>query len=113
MDKATLSLLKLFNERHSLSLIQLGAILNIDYFTLLDPVHYMMEQKYICKGNAALLEHLEGDTISPDTPLEITYFGRISIKQAKKEHLHFKYIEFRAWMTLIIAIMAFLKSFFF
>lgn len=113
MDKSTLELLELFNTHSSLSLTQLSAILNIDYFDISNPVHYLMDQKYIQKNNAALLEKLEGNILSPSTTLEITYAGRIAIHECKKENRRYKYVELRAWITLLIAVLAFIKSFFF
>lgn len=104
MDDTTLSLLTLFKERHTLNLTQLGAILNADPFSLSDPVHYLMSLGYIRKG--VEIEPLEGDLISFDTPLEITYKGIAAISQALKERKNFKHTEFRAWVTLLIAIAA-------
>ncbi len=108
MDDTTLSLLTLFKERHPLNLTQLGAILNADPFSLSDSVHYLMSLGYIRKG--VEIEPLEGDLISFDTPLEITYKGIAAISQALKERKHFRHTEFRAWVTLLIAIAAFVLS---
>lgn len=108
MDDATLALLTLFKERHTLNLTQLGAILNTDPFSLPDPVHYLMSLEYVRKGME--IAPLEGDLISFDTPLEITYKGTIALVQAQKEQKHFKHTEFRAWTTLIIAVAAFVLS---
>ncbi len=108
MDDATLSLLILFKERHSLNLIQLGAILNIDVLALSDPVHNLLSQGYIRKGME--LNPLEGDLISPNTPLEITYKGSTTILQEQKERKRFKCVELRAWVTLGIALAAFFLS---
>lgn len=111
MDESTLSLLTVFKNRSSLSLIELAAILNCDSLSLTDPVHYIMDKGYIRIGMTT--ESLEGNTISLHTPLEITYLGRIAINQALKDKRNFKFNEFRAWATLIIALIAFIKSFFF
>ena len=108
MDDATLALLTLFKERHTLNLTQLGAILNVDPFSLSDPVHYLMSLGYIRKCMER--DPLEEDLISFDTPLEITYKGAIAISQALKDKKHFKHTEFRAWVTLLIAIAAFALS---
>ena len=56
------------------------------------------------------IDPLEGDLISFDTPLEITYKGIAAISQALKERKHFRHTEFRAWVTLLIAIAAFVLS---
>lgn len=108
MDETTLSLLKLFKERRTLNLTQLGAIINVDPFSLVDLVHYLMSLGYIRKG--AEIEPLDGDLISFHTPLEITYKGTTAIAQALKDQRHFKHAEFRAWTTLIIAVAAFVLS---
>mgnify|MGYP006980030273 CR=1 FL=1 len=108
MDDATLSLLTLFKERHTLNLTQLGAIIDVNPLSLSDPIHYLMSMGYIRKGME--IKPLEGDLISFDTPLEITYKGITAISQALKERKHFKHTEFRAWLTLVIAIAAFILS---
>lgn len=108
MDDATLSLLLLFKERHTLNLTQLGAILNVDVLSLSDPVHSLMSKGYVKKGME--LPPLDGDLISFNTPLEITFEGLTAILQEQKDRKRFKHSEIRAWVTFGIAIAAFLLS---
>lgn len=110
MDGTTLEFLKLFNERNSLSLSDLAAILNADAFNLTGPINYMLEQNYIKIDPN--ISAIEGDYLTLDKQLEITYYGRITLNTELKSIKKYKYIEFRAWITLAIAIAAFIKSFF-
>ncbi|MBS6396707.1 MAG: hypothetical protein KH452_06100 [Clostridiales bacterium] len=108
MDDFTLALLKLFKERQILTLSQLGAILNVDCLHLSQPIHFLIEQGYLKKGIE--IPPTEGDLLSLDTPIEITYKGIVSISLTQKEQKYFKYNEVRAWITLSISIAAFLLS---
>lgn len=111
MDTTTLILLKLFNERHSLSVADLSAILNGDPVTLSEPIKYMLEKKLIeVELNSSMIED---DAITMDKKFAITYSGRITLEEELKLLKKNKHNEFRAWITLIIALSAFIKSFFY
>lgn len=111
MDNSTLSILQIFKNRTSLTLSQLSAILNIDALTLSDSIAYMRNLDYIEISGSYRLLH--GDDLTVDAPLEVTHLGLIAIEQELKSRKRFKYVEFRAWVTLVIAVAAFIKSFFF
>lgn len=111
MDDTTLSLLMLFKERRILNLIQIGAILNVDCLSLSEPIRYLVDKGYVRRIKDS--DTLEDDSYSFDTPFEITFEGIATINQAQKERKHSRYAEVRAWITLLIAIAAFVKSFFF
>jgi predicted transcriptional regulator len=110
MDNQTLNLLKLFEERNSLSLVQLAAILNTDPISLSESVAYLKDLNYIkFQSN----HKNNNDSLTLDAILTISYSGRIALKNDLTSKKHFKYTEFRAWFTFLIALAAFVKSFFY
>jgi hypothetical protein len=111
MDKSTLNYLRLFNTRSTLSLSDLAAILDGDPISLAEPIRFMMDNKYLdIEPNTKILD---GDTLGLHTPLKITYYGKGVLKEELASRKRFKHAEFRAWITFIIAVAAFIKSFFF
>ena len=50
--------------------------------------------------------------LTPDMPFYITFEGRAALEDETKSRHTIKFKEFRAWATLIIALAAFIKSFF-
>ncbi len=111
MDDRTVELLKLFSERNQLSLHDLAAIYNCGYGDFAELVNYLMERGLLeIEPNYALIE---GNDLTVETPLRITQSGRSALNIELKERRSFKYSELRAWLTLAIALAAFIKSFFF
>lgn len=108
MDKQTYSLLKLFNQRESLTLDGLAAIYNKSFKNFVSPISWMISHHYITIVSDIAL--LEGDVLTPDKPLEITQDGIIALDDETKARRRFKYSEFRAWFTLFIAVAAFVLS---
>ena len=56
---------------------------------------------------------LHGADFTLRVPFRITFKGRAALEAEQKSRLSFKQNEFRAWVTLAIALAAFIKSFFF
>lgn len=112
MNNLSFEILQLYSSRSSLSLLQLGAILNKDAFNLAEPINYLRAKDYLkIEPNHAMLNSLsDKEFISLDTPLVITYLGKIAIESEAKERQHFKFTEFRAWVTLAIALIALILS---
>ena len=115
MDTMSREILELFSKRNCLTLSQLSAILGIDWMTLAEPINYLRKLSYLrFEPNHASLNDLASDSpISMDDPLVITFEGRAAMEQDGQNRRRVKYTEFRAWMTLAIALAAFIKSFFF
>lgn len=85
--------------------------MNINALDLSEPINYMIQEKYIkIEPNTSLLE---GDELTLDKLLVITHLGRIALEKELKSIKKYKYTEIRAWITLAIAITAFIKSFFY
>ena len=108
MDNQTYELLKLFNQRDSLSLEGLAAVFNKDFVCFVSPISWMISHHYITVVSDIAL--LEGDDLTPNKPLEITQDGIIALDEERKSRLRFKHSEFRAGTTLFIAVLALILS---
>lgn len=108
MDKQTYSLLKLFKQRDSLSLIGIGAIYNRDFTDFSSPISWMLAHNYLTIVPDIAL--LEGYDLTPDKPLKITQEGIIALDEEIKAQRKFKYNELRAWITVLISIIALILS---
>ena len=104
MDNTTYHVLGLYYEREHLSLVQLGAILNDEPVSLSQPVAYLVKNGYL-----QYRDH-EDHFHKPDTPIDITYAGKVAYQEEKKARSQFSHQEFRAWATLAIAILALILS---
>lgn len=51
-----------------------------------------------------------GDTIAIDTPLCITRDGEVLLEETHRNERRFQYNEIRAWITLVIALLALIVS---
>lgn len=115
MDKTSISLLKVYLERTTLTLHQLAAILNQDYLSLAEPINYLRKKGFLrVEQNYATMNTYTADgLISPDTPLEITVEGKIALEGKQKLSKTKRIESIRHWITTAIAVAAFIKSFFF
>lgn len=114
MDDYSFSVLKLYRSRDSLTLSQLSAILNRSSFNVSDPVLYLKKEGYLrVEPNHAAIHGINADDpINPDTPLVISFEGKAALEAELKTRRHLSFNEIRAWITLAIAVLAFIKSFF-
>ena len=111
MDDLCYSFLKLFSERTSLSINQLSAILNLDSFEFVEVINYLRKNGFLrVEHNYSMVHKSDHDSISPRTPLSITFEGKRALELERKSRKRFKYNEIRAWITLAIAIAAFALS---
>lgn len=112
MDSLSFKVLEIFSSRRSLTLSQLSAILNIDWMNLSEPVNRLRSLSYLrFEPNHAVMEGLTKDSpLSVDSPLVISFEGRAALEQELKERKQFKYTEFRAWLTLAVAVVALIVS---
>lgn len=104
MDKDTYKILKLISTKEHFSIWDLNFILG-DSVNAHEPIDWLLTQGYI--------KCYFPDDMSPESEFCITYEGKVAL--ASKAELDRKtfYIELRAWLTLAIALAAFIKSFFF
>lgn len=115
MDRTSIDLLKIFASRKSLSLNQIGAILNRDCLIICEPINYLLKLGFLrIEPEYASLKELSNDgPISLDCPLEITFAGRVALENVRKQLKEKRTESTRYWITTAIAIAAFIKSFFF
>lgn len=111
MDELTYNLLLLIKDRSSLSLRNMSIILKSDASSLCVPIEYLLSIGYIERNNIDVIDSDQDLTL--DTSFKITYKGIIAASKYKKDIRNYIFSEFRAWVTLAIAILAFIKSFFF
>ena len=111
MDDTSYKLLKLYSKRDHITLADLSAIYNTDWDYWGAPVDYLIKNGYLQINPTYVILH--GGDFTSKAPIEITFHGKVHLEQECKNRWTFKFNEFRAWVTLIIAIAAFVKSFFF
>lgn len=111
MDNLSFKLLNLYSQRETLSLSDLAAIYNISPVAFSKPIEYLIDNGFLI----IVLDHNnlhDPNHYAIDTPIQITYKGRAALEAERKERHKMKFSEIRAWLTLIIALAAFVKSFF-
>lgn len=111
MDNTSFNLLKLYSKRDTLSLCDLAAIYNSSVLEFTTPVRYLMDQGFVrIEANYAAIH---GEDYTMHVPIQITYEGQIALEAEQRQRHTFKFAELRAWLTLAIALAAFIKGFFF
>lgn len=115
MDKLSKKILEEYSIRPTMSLLQLGAVLNTNHMSLSIPVNYLREKGLLqIEPNHAMLHNIkQSDLITMDTPLEISYLGQISLEEDQKISREKRNELIRYIITTAVAVAAFLKSFFF
>ena len=111
MDNTAYKLLELFNQRTSLSLLELAAILNVECRSIAEETHLLLASGYLRK--AITPDRDQGSAFSFKESLMITYKGKAALAEHQKAKRDHWFNEFRAWVTLAIALAAFIKSFFY
>ena len=111
MDDLSFNTLKEFSVRPSMTFSQLDAVMNAD---TADVLHSLWEKDYVAADphNANYAECIEEKLLYPDMPFHITFDGRSALEEEIKMRRSIRFGEFRAWVTLIIALATFIKSFF-
>lgn len=102
MDDLTYKLLSVFYDRPCLNMMQLGALLNEEPLLLGEEISYLQSHDYIRSEDSKVS--------TPDTMFKITYVGKAAFLSEKKSRRHFAYNEIRAWITLLIAVVALILS---
>ena len=111
MDDLSFDTLKKFSVRQSMTLSQLDAVMNADTTGVLGSI---WEKDFVDADlyNLNSAWCIEKKLLYPDMPFHITFDGRAALEEETKTRRSVKFNEFRAWATLIIALAAFIKSFF-
>ncbi|MEG2521287.1 MAG: hypothetical protein RSA49_00225 [Anaerovoracaceae bacterium] len=110
IDKSAIEILKLYDQRSKLSIKDISLITDTSIEFNSDIVIWLYENNLI-ETNTLLYDLEKG--ISLSVPFHITQDGKNRLYKIHKHSIHFKVNEFRAWITLLIALAAFFKSFFF
>lgn len=106
MDDVSFELLKLYAQKSKLSIQDISAITNINVKVYAEPILYLVDMKY-------LRTYDDGNEKWLNIPYTITHAGHLALEAELKKRKAYKYNELRAWITLAIALAAFIKSFFF
>ena len=107
LDNVSFELLKLYSRRKQLSAQDISAITNTDVRTIYESVQYLVDKNYL---RACITVR---DMGMFNLPYRITFEGLIALEGSQKHRKDYIFNEFRAWVTLAIALAAFIKSFFF
>lgn len=111
MDDLSFNTLKAFSIRSRMSLLQLDAVMNTNTIDVM----YSLWEKGFIDGDHTDPNYPEPEdqkVLTRDMPFYITFEGRAALEEENKTRHSVKFNEFRAWATLIIALAAFIKSFF-
>lgn len=98
MDNVSFELLELYSKRSQLSAQDIAAITNTDARTVYESLDYLADKKYV---KACIVAH---DTDIFHHPYNITHAGRIALEEEEKKRKDHDFNEFRAWVTLAIAV---------
>ena len=104
MDKITFSLLKLYNDRNGLTLIQLGAIFNTRPLDLANPVVGLKKRGFLEHDPRYVPNLQEDDYVSLDTPLCISYPGKCAYLEASEAKREQRWHQIHLWITTCIAV---------
>lgn len=108
MDKFTFQILSLYDQRYELSISDLSTILDCSLEYAANPVSWLYEKGFIEKGT-----DFDDCDFTVSTKFRISHEGKIQLANyCDKNKQHF-FNEVRAWITVAIAVAAFVKSFFF
>lgn len=112
MDSFSLEILKLYNSRQRLSLIQLGAVMNRSPIDLGQYVIRLKEKSYLCiaPDYAAFQTPDQEGLISPDTPIQITIDGKEFLEDQKRINKQQRTDSIRYAITTGIALLALIIS---
>lgn len=108
MDSFSLKILKIYNGRHKLSLIELGAIMNQSPIDLGQYVLRLIRKSYLCvtPDYEVFQSVSDQESIAPDTPIQITIDGKEAIEEADKLSAQRKSDQIRYAITTSIAVVA-------
>lgn len=108
VDKFSLELLRLFYKRETLSLNDLAAIYDVNFFSFAKPIDYLIAIGYLeIDTNYAIIH---GSDLTPESPIILTQKGKIALESELTNRRIFIFTEFRAWFTLAIAVISLIVS---
>ena len=108
MNSLSLKLLCILFKRGTLSLHDLGIILETNSIELSDAMSDLLKQGAV--EIVPSYASLHGNTLTLKAPLQITYLGKTLLEQEYRSNKHSKLHEFRAWATLAISALTLLVA---
>lgn len=111
MTKKSEEILRLYASYDSLSLTDLCKLFKVPLTSVSSNLRWLFQRGYIepADPNRPLVNGMY--TVS--APLRITEFGRDTLESKRERRRSYMMNEIRAWITLAIAVAAFVKSFFY
>ena len=106
MDNLSYAILSEFGKHQTLTLEQIYPLVGISIFQAASYIDYLRQMGYISDIITTK------DPGWKNTPMQITVHGRIALETELSTRKSHWWNEFRAWITLAIAVAAFIKSFF-
>lgn len=108
MDSELYAMLKLYQAKDTpLTIHEVAIILGSNEMDVTKPIKNLFDSGYLYVINGYVSK--EG-AISVDAKLRITYAGELAIREAVRANKRHFWIEFRAWITLAIALVALATS---
>ncbi len=102
LDDKSIKILHCFDKQNEpLSIIQLMIFTSFEYADISERIDYFLRKKLIRIDQSASPE---------DASFQMTLKGKIALEKYLKENQRFFFNEFRAWITLFVAIAAFILS---
>ncbi len=105
MDDVSFGLLKLYAQKDSLSAHDISLLTGANVRGCLEPIHYLLDNEYL-----EVQPSLHGHAKMFDVQYRITPDGHRALELEQKNRRFYKHNELRAWITLGIAIAAFILS---
>ena len=110
MNSTSLKLLRFIATRNELSMRDIGVIFNADPAIMFEPLTDLLNRGAIEILPYYVSEH--GNQLTFSAPFQITYTGKTIIEEELTAQKRYNYVEIRAWITLVIAIIALFCSVF-
>ena len=110
MDKVSKKILKLYAKQKTLSLFDIAKLSKIKPVDLAEPMLELIDKKLICK--MLDFENYLNDNFDPDAQYYITQEGRSYLENIRADSFKFYFQIVIQLITTIIAVAAFIKSFF-
>lgn len=112
MDKLSVSVLDAVEQHRSLSLQQLDVLVSGGFNDVRRAVSYLRRLGYVeIESGYLMMNNLEKDcSLSPHAPLILTFEGKIALEEELARRRDFRWKEFRAWVTLAIAVISLILS---
>jgi hypothetical protein len=114
MYKAARKILIEMKSNPGLTVNNLNVIFRTSTIKVEETVSYLLKAGYLqVEPNYFAVHHVTDNSVAVDTPLTITVEGKVALEDDSDFVLYRRFNEIRAWITVVIAVAAFIKSFFF